>query len=103
MVKVITEDEFNEVKEKAVALVDFYADWCGPCKMMGPVLEELSEEYEGRVSFFKIDVDEAQELAGEYGISSIPNLVLLKNGEKVSDSIGFKPAENLKAWIDDII
>jgi thioredoxin len=100
MVKVITEDEFNEVKEAAVALVDFYADWCGPCKMMGPVLEELSGEYDGKVSFFKIDVDEAQELAAEYQVSSIPNLVLFKNGDKVSDSIGFKPADDLKAWIE---
>ena len=103
MVKVISGEQFNEVKEAGAEVVDFYADWCGPCKMMSPVLDGLSDSYEGKVSFFKINVDDNQELASEYGISSIPNLVMFKNGEKVSDSVGFKPEEALKGWIDSNI
>ncbi len=71
--------------------------------MMAPVLEEISADYEGRVSFFNMDVDENQEIAANYGINSIPNLILFKKGEKVSDSVGFKPGEALKAWIDSNI
>ncbi len=103
MVKVISGDEFNEVKAADVAVVDFSATWCGPCKMMAPVLEEISAGYEGKVAFFNMDVDENQEIAASYGINSIPNLILFKKGEKVSDSVGFKPAEALKAWIDSNI
>lgn len=100
MVKVIGAAQFDEVKNADAAVVDFSAAWCGPCKMMAPVLEEISEQYEGKVSFFNMDVDENQEIAASYGISSIPNLIFLKKGEKVSDSVGFKPAEALTAWID---
>ncbi len=100
MVKVIGADQFDEVKNADVAVVDFSATWCGPCKMMAPVLEEISGEYEGKVAFFNMDVDENQEIAASYGINSIPNLILFKKGEKASDSVGFKPGEALKAWID---
>lgn len=100
MVKVINAAQFDEVKNADVAVVDFSAEWCGPCKMMAPVLEEISAQYEGKVSFFNMDVDENQEIAASYGINSIPNLILFKKGEKVSDSVGFKPAEALTLWID---
>ncbi|MBO4374506.1 MAG: thioredoxin [Lachnospiraceae bacterium] len=100
MVKVINAAQFDEVKNADVAVVDFSAQWCGPCKMMAPVLEEISGQYEGKVEFFNMDVDENQEIAASYMINSIPNLILFKKGEKVSDSIGFKPGEALKAWID---
>ncbi len=100
MIKNINGDQFGEVKDADVAVVDFYADWCGPCKMLSPVVEGISEEYEGRVSFFSIDVDENQDLAMEFGVSNIPNLILFKKGEKADQSVGFKPAEALKGWID---
>ena len=100
MVKVIDGAGFEEVKQADAAVVDFFATWCGPCKMMSPVLDELSGEYEGKVSFFKLDVDDNQDLASEYGINSIPNLIFFKKGEKVSESVGFKPAEDLRTWIE---
>ncbi|MCR5488083.1 MAG: thioredoxin [Lachnospiraceae bacterium] len=100
MVKKISAQEFDEVKSAEIAVVDFFADWCGPCKMLSPVLESLSEDYEGRVSFFSINVDENQEIAMEYSVNNIPNLILLKKGEKADQSVGFKPAEALKSWID---
>lgn len=94
MVKKISQDEFEQTKS-GVAVVDFSAVWCGPCKMVAPVLEELSEELEGKISFFNVDVDENQELAEKYGISSIPALLIMKDGEKQDMQIGFQPKEAL--------
>ena len=101
MVKKINAEEFvNEAEKSAVAIVDFSATWCGPCRMMAPVLEELSEEMSGKADFYNLDVDEAPEVAAKFGISSIPCLVLLKNGQAVSQSIGFRPGPQIKAWIE---
>ena len=83
MVKKISQNEFNEVTASEVAVIDFSATWCGPCKMLAPVLEEVSEEYAGKVNFFNVDVDENPDLAMQYKIMNIPALVVLKKGEKV--------------------
>ena len=80
--------EFEAIKNNGVVLVDFYADWCGPCKMLGPVLEELASEYEGKAKIVKVNVDEISDLASEYGVMSIPNMFILKNGEIVKISGG---------------
>jgi len=101
MVKKINAEEFvNEAEKSAVAIVDFSATWCGPCRMMAPVLEELSEGMSGKADFYNLDVDEAPEVAAKFGISSIPCLVLLKNGQAVSQSVGFRPGPQIKAWIE---
>lgn len=93
--------EFKELLEKeGLVLVDFYATWCGPCKMMAPVLEELAEELKDDVTIAKIDVDEESDLASEYRISSIPTLVLLKNGKPVDSAIGYRPASFLAEMIN---
>ncbi len=100
MVNVVNADKWDDITAQDVAVIDFNATWCGPCKMMAPVLEELSGEYEGKVAFYAIDVDENQELAAKFSVMSIPNLVLLKKGELADTSVGFKPKDALKAWID---
>ena len=101
MVKKINGQEFAAEAMKApVAVVDFNATWCGPCRMLAPVLEDISEKYAGRVSFFSVDVDEAPGLAMQYRVNSVPCLVLLKNGEFTDQSIGFRPEQQLTAWID---
>ena len=101
MVKKVNTQEFAEEAMKApVSVVDFNATWCGPCLMLAPVLEEISEKYAGKVSFFSVDVDESPMLAMQYRISSVPCLVLLKNGEFTDQSIGFRPEPQLSAWID---
>ncbi len=100
MVNVVGSDKWSEIESKNAAVVDFNATWCGPCKMMAPVLEELSEDYKGKVEFYAIDVDENPDLAEKFSVMSIPNLVLLKNGELADRSVGFKPKEAIKAWID---
>ena len=101
MVKKVNGQEFAaEAMNAAVAVVDFNATWCGPCRMLAPVLEDVSEKYAGKVSFFSVDVDESPELAMQYRVSSVPCLVLLKNGEFADQSVGFRPEPQLSAWID---
>ena len=101
MVKKVNGAQFeSEVRNSAAAVVDFSATWCGPCRMLAPVLEDISEKYEGKVSFFSVDVDESPELAMQYRVSSVPCLVLLKNGAFTDQSVGFRPEPQLSAWID---
>ncbi len=101
MVKKVNAEQFeNEARKSAAALVDFSATWCGPCRMLAPVLEELSESMKGKADFYNVDVDEVPELAQEFGVSSIPCLVILKNGKPVSQSVGFRPAGQIREWIE---
>lgn len=81
-------------------LVDFWATWCGPCRMIGPIVEELAGEYEGTLKVGKLNVDDNQDIAVEYGVMSIPTLILFKNGQPVDRRTGFAPKRELKAWID---
>ena len=91
--KVIKESEFvNEINDGLV-LIDFYADWCGPCKMLTPILEEINKENED-VRIIKVNIDDSRFLASYYQIQSIPTLVLLKNGQFLNKMIGFRPKKN---------
>ncbi|MDP7004711.1 MAG: thioredoxin [Phycisphaerales bacterium] len=81
-------------------LVDFWAEWCGPCKMLGPVIDELASEYEGRAKIGKMDIDSNRDAAVEYGIQSIPSIIIFKNGEEVNRFIGINPKEELASAID---
>ena len=89
----------NTLRENELVLVDFFATWCGPCKMLAPVIEKLSEKYTN-VKFVKADVDVLSPLAARYGVNSIPNLVLFKNGEKVNQGVGFMPESKVAELID---
>ena len=81
-------------------LVDFWAEWCGPCKMLAPILDELAEEYKGRVRIGKVNIDEYQELAAQYGIRSIPTLLLFKQGQVAEQLVGLRSKRDLKASFD---
>ena len=81
-------------------LVDFWASWCGPCRMLAPVISEIAEEYEGKVKVGKVNVDEEGELAVKFGIASIPTVLLFKNGEVVNKSIGYAPKEEIVSLIE---
>lgn len=87
-------------KSEGVVLVDFFAPWCGPCKMMAPVIDKLAEEYSGKAKIGKMDVDENNETAMKYEVQSIPTLIIFKNGEVVDKLIGFQSEEALKGKLD---
>ena len=97
-VKELTVDNFNDTIASGTVLVDFWAPWCGPCKMQTPILEKVAEAVEGKAVIAKVNVDEAPSLAAQFGVRSIPTLILFKDGQKVKDFIGVKQeAELVKA------
>lgn len=100
MVEKIYDNNMDEILESKLALVDFSATWCGPCQMLAPIIEELSDELDGEVDFYNADSDENMELAQEYDIHSIPALLLFKNGEVVARTVGFQPKEAIKSFIE---
>lgn len=104
MVKEVTDSNFqSEVLEQdGVTLVDFWAPWCGPCRLLGPIIEDLSQEYEGKIKIVKLNVDE-NEIAGRYGIQSIPTLLFFKGGEVIDSVIGLQSKEALSRRIDSLI
>lgn len=101
--KELTKANFNEevLKSSEPVLVDFWAPWCGPCRMMGPILDELSVEYEGKVKFCKVNVDDEGELAAEYKIMSIPSIMLFKDGQVVKTSVGAVPKPKLVEMLSE--
>jgi thioredoxin 1 len=84
-------------------LIDFWAEWCGPCRMVGPVVEELAGEYAGKAKVGKVDVDSNQELAGQFGVSSIPTLLLFKGGKPVNSVVGVRSKADLAKMIDEAL
>ena len=98
----VSDNEWDaEVLSNATpVLVDFWAPWCGPCKMVAPVVDELAEEYDGKVKFVKLNTDDNIETASKYGIRSIPTLMVFKGGEAVEQVVGFRPKSELKKSLD---
>ena len=100
--KVVNNVEFNEITKEGIVLVDFFANWCGPCKALAPVLEELSSQYPN-IEFIKVDVDESEQLAEQFNIMSIPTIYILKDGKAVARTGGFKELNSMKEFIDDTL
>ena len=93
--------EEKVIKGETPVLVDFWAPWCGPCRAIAPILDELAEEYKGKMTIARLNVDEAPQSASRYGISAIPTMLLFKEGKPVSQLVGFRPKTELKKALDE--
>ena len=100
----LNESEFDaKITSAPLAMVDFWATWCGPCKMLAPVIEDLGGKYNGKAVVAKVDVDEQQMLAIQYGVMSVPTVLFLKNGEEVGRLVGVQPAETYAQTLDKLL
>ncbi|ADG82769.1 thioredoxin [Thermincola ferriacetica] len=101
----LTDANFGEQVEnyEGVVLVDFWASWCGPCRMIAPVIDELAVEYDGKMKIGKVNVDENRATAAKYGVMSIPTLLVFKGGKEVDRLVGFRPKEDLKKELDKYV
>ena len=100
--KTVTDQSFQAdvLQSDVPVLVDFWAEWCGPCKMIGPSLEELSDELGGRVSIVKLNIDDNPEMPGQFGVRGIPTMILFKGGAPAATKVGAAPKSQLKGWLE---
>lgn len=102
-VKKLGSSDFNAAIQKGVVLVDFFAEWCPPCKIIAPILDDIAQEMHGKVSFYKVDIDQANDLASESQVTSIPTLVLFKNGKEVNRAVGARDKRALVEFVSEYI
>ncbi len=99
----LNNDNFDSVTSNGVSLVDFWAPWCGPCKMLNPVIEKLVDEFEGKANICKVNTDEESDLASKFGIRSVPTIIFIKNGEVVGQMVGVASEQVLKDKVNSLL
>ncbi|HEY2811111.1 MAG TPA: thioredoxin [Rhabdochlamydiaceae bacterium] len=102
-IKHFTEETFDSEIKKGVTLVDFYADWCGPCRMLTPVLEKVAVESKGQAVIGKLDIDNAQRIAGAFQVTSVPTMILFKDGKEIGRLVGLRDADTIKEFISSAV
>ena len=98
--KEINENEFSDKTSKGLVLIDFGAEWCGPCKTLLPILEKVSKDYEGKMNIFSVDIDHSPSLAARHGVMSVPTMLVFKDGKQIDRMVGLLPERELKKRID---
>ena len=98
-IKKLTEDGFEKEIEKGVFLVDFFADWCGPCRMLAPILEKVAADVKGQATVAKLDIDHAQRIASSFQVTSVPTMILFKDGKEVGRLVGLRDQETVKDFV----
>ena len=99
--KIINSEDFEKKKKKGTSVIDFFATWCGPCRMMAPIFESVGKKMSGKANFVKVDVDESEDLARKFGVMSIPTMVILKDGNLVAKRVGLMQADALEQWVNE--
>lgn len=104
-IKNVTDASFSAdvLESKEIVLIDFWAEWCGPCKQIAPALEEIASQYEGRLNIAKVNIDENPETPGQYGVRGIPTLMIFSGGEHVATRVGAAPKSQLAAWVEEVL
>ena len=103
MIHIENSKQFEEIVSEGVILVDFYATWCGPCRMLSPIIEEIDNEYEGRIKVAKLDVDECNDVANRFGINAIPAILIFKDSELKKTNVGFIPKDDIVDLIENVL